>query len=319
MGQIYNSYYWDEFNSNNPNEQKLKQIYNYISRLSSMSQISIDRAKKTFAINPRREWDKLSKDPIIQRREVLRPSNILTRKTDEETQSLIAHVKALQAELTQAEEAAEILDPVAKQLALRNARKKYNMEKDKLLQVKVKKQVKPLFFKDNSVDNGCIFEHFKTPMDYVYDVVERFPNAKRRPKTIDFWELLIPAPKNKAQSEIKKDVVMAANSLRQHQQMYQKMKKAAYESQNTDDCEKMKENIQSVFEETVSYIRSKKMSQATMYNLICRAYGKQTGAHKRDANLIDCDTKKLLLNLLAAAHPDLFYSCFKHETNLVQA
>ena len=343
LGQIYNSYYWHEY-FGECNEEKLNQIYNCISRLSSLSQIAIDRAKKTFAIDPRKEWDKLSKNKIIQRRRVFREEAELRRKTEEETDELIKKVKEIQGKLSQAEKKAEtIKEKEAKtrdeaQKAkyrkerfelLKHARDEYKTAKFELLKVKKKKQVKPLFMEENSKDRSCIFEHFNTPMDFVFDVVNgfynydndkekpvlhRIPNAKKREKKLEFWDLLITKPNQKAQSELKRDVVESANSLRKHQLMYWAKKKDAYENNNTEDYEKYKEYANEAFKETVDYIRRKKMSQATMYNLICRSYGKPTGALKKDETLVDKDTKKVLLNLLAAAQPKLFYSCFERKS-----
>ena len=91
------------------------------------------------------------------------------------------------------------------------------------------------------------------------------------------------------------------------------IQKASFNNQKTEiieqGYERWKAYKENAFPDAVEKVRKHKIEKATMYLLICRAYGKDAGHLKRKEELNDC--KKTLLDLLAAAYPEIFYECFK--------
>lgn len=60
LSQLFNSYYWDS-ELENKSKQELQIIYDQVSKLSSLSQVEIDRAKKFITLDTGREMRKIVK------------------------------------------------------------------------------------------------------------------------------------------------------------------------------------------------------------------------------------------------------------------
>ena len=59
LSQLFNSYYWD-YRSKGASPEQLQLIYDQVSKLSSMSQLEIDKAKKFFKLNVESELKKIA-------------------------------------------------------------------------------------------------------------------------------------------------------------------------------------------------------------------------------------------------------------------
>ena len=72
LSQQYNSYYFHELNSGNAKAEKLKEMYDIISKLSSLSQVEIDKPKKYYekeVLNMLNELTMLRKSELVPKKD----------------------------------------------------------------------------------------------------------------------------------------------------------------------------------------------------------------------------------------------------------
>lgn len=273
-GQLLNCYYWDK-QSKNASEDTLSSIYNSISMLSSLSQIEIDSAKKSFPLNVPNELRAIKNNSVIEKSTKKEKRKVMPIKRKNR---IDIYIQMLKKDVITTEE----FD------FLKTIEESYTPEV--IVQSKLMRKVSPR--KDSIVVT------MDAPMDKIIESVNHIPRARKTTNRLELKSLMVDKPKGDAESRKIKEILEIADGVRgtQHDQNKKVL------DENTDYEE-------STFERKVAEIKKIEISQVTMYTLICRAYGPEEGHLKADKSLTDY--RKVLLDLLAAAHPDVFCSCFK--------
>lgn len=162
MSQILNSFYWD-LKSKGADDKTLNAIYDEVSKLSSLSQLEIDKSKKYFETS------------FLDMRQVLADIKDSNDLKDKDGNSILYETnKKLKYNYSDNEkEKYNVLFKNRDKFTDKEFEDKFDslMYKDKIL------MIRPIFFKalGNKKDNSNKFkyQHFHCPMDYVQDVIKQ--------------------------------------------------------------------------------------------------------------------------------------------------
>ena len=172
-----------------------------------------------------------------------------------------------------------------------------------------KKQTKPKFFECNSKDKGCNFIIFNTPMDFLFEIVDKAKTKANPTKRIDMSELINKnktankPPDRKMANRIEKiaekihfDLKMAKSDIIKDEEDYNYEKYSEYRFRREEIlCEGIN---------AVAGIKLRNIE--TMKLLLSRCY---SDTKKKKKNEIQ-EYKTTLTNLLYKAHTKLFVECF---------
>lgn len=282
LGQLLNSYYWDE-KSKGATQEKLDDIYNSISMLSSLSQIEIDRAKKTFPLDVKTELQRIRKNSPIKKENLSRQKELISETVKELIDRYLRDYKNGKIS--------------ADELRL----KKEQQIMTKPHKVSVKSNLMKQVSKSKSI-NGK-YEKMNAPMDNVIDLIENMPRANRT-KKLYLVDLLVERPSGEINRRQIKDVYLQAEYVRSFQK---------HGNKTPEKAEVMQDYETNVFDTAVETVQRLKIEPVTMYALIHKIYGKEKGHLKIDPKIAKC--RKTLIDILVAAYPDMLYSLFLKKQN----
>lgn len=265
LSQILNSYYW-ETKKNGGDKELLDILYEKISLLSSLSGTEIDKAKKMIDLGENID-DIL--DSISSTK--YKGKNIL------ETEEVEVKIK------------------------------KTNLEKGKIKgETELKdKMVRPDFFRHCAEGKEYSFRKFETPMDYVEEILDNLPQAKRT-KTMLISDVLF------EDSSEKKD----AN---RHQ--ISKMKKLVKNLDTEIDKVRLSEEdgkniiIKNLKDEVIEKISKMKVTTATVIALLKRIYSEE-GKKQEDKEIKEYGM--LLIGCLYKAQTHVVVYSFKVLSNKIE-
>ena len=205
LSQVLNSYYWD-YMYHGADKTLLDEIYDDISKLSTLSQIELDRAKKGYTLNTAKCLKSISKKTYIQKGEKLKSFRVINSSVQAEIETACKMwlISTFQCEDdTEAERMAKKLK-VQEEFLLycQNAdvnilKEKYNADTFCIFNSKV--QIRPLFFNGLGASNNTspyIYQAMYCPMDILVELInsDKKVRSTKNTKTIPMVDFLIDAP-----------------------------------------------------------------------------------------------------------------------------
>lgn len=344
LSQLFNSYYWD-YKAKGATDEQLQTIYDCVSKLSSMSQMEIDKAKKFFTLNVnselkktinvvfyQAELDKLKKERNIMsstknrvknkmetdikaQAEYMKVCNMLEnnkfqiKKFIEDNRIIKLDTVELQKVLLSNDECAKVQeydDDFSKGIIDKET---YDVLIYELLAYQKMKQLKPCFFKHNSRDQNCHFQKFHTPMDFLTDIVSsKIPKAKPDKTPLNLVSLLKDSDTSSADRKQANSIQTVAQAISDELKFcYMASKELSGNSGKAFDYKAYKKNKENVLSDGIKTIRKIKISKAeTILLLLNRCYSDK--ARIKNDSLSEC--RLILLGLLYKAHTKMFLECF---------
>lgn len=317
IGQIFQSYYWHIYFTSVPrNAQEqgeknrvLKLLYDKISMLSSMSGVEIDRAKREYKMDTKKELEELRniglnnavfKDYIHYGKQTnVRKTTI----TDNEMDELGLTSLYEQYEMLIKKEAASDIDFKKKSTlfneisSILNEKHKKNPEKTRT------KIIKPKYFQymfPESKDSSLFSEKgFNCPMDNLIRLIgEECPRKRTRDGKVNFMDLLYEFEGRSNDKQRKKIKEIAAEY-----DDFCKCKSSFCYKKDEDKGITKKD----FFYESVGEVSKIDLKQVTIVSIFNECYGSnQAKSHSNISHL-----KKHMLDLIYAAHSESVKKCFK--------
>lgn len=296
MSQILNSFYWD-LKSKGAEEKILNTIYNEVSKLSSLSQLEIDKAKKYF------------EDSFLNMRQVL--FNILNNEDLKDSKgNNILYKKCENFKYNYSEtdkKEYELLFEEKSKISEDEFNDKFNalMKKDKIL------MIRPLFFKvlevlknNKKKSNKFEYQHFNCPMDYVQDVIkEEIKNANiiKQEDRIKLSDIFI----QKNDSAVNRHQIPKIIKLTNDANKKLKSIKADKNRDKDDDYDKQ----QVIKRDLINDLSKLKINKYTIVDIVSKIYNDKNYNYKDDNGSIVTvklsDIRSLLFNSLWKSHKEV--------------
>ena len=304
--QIVNSY-MNEAIYYNKDKELINKYYNISSKLSSLSQIEIDKAKKSFDnIKIIKELNKINKE--------------------EYNNELIFEFKYYQDDLEIDLDEFKAIRKQNREIKndIRDIKKDIEKAKDKDEEIKRLKEeietklsnvsnlkkclVVPNFFNNIIEENNKKykeFKEFKTPLDYLQDILKKKIKKTRRTKKVDIKDLLIQ----------QKELNIKPNT-KQIKEIYAIIEKANRQLKGIElNKEFSKDNKEAlkiwVKREIIKQLQDKKINKATVLRILRIAFNV---AKDKQCNFNNFTM--LTLNILYRVVPEMAIGCFKYNPNL---
>ncbi len=297
LSQVLNSYYWD-YLYQGTDKTLLDEIYDDISKLSTLSQIELDRAKKGYTLDTAKCLKSIRKKPYIKKGEKLKSFRAINSNIQAEIETacklwLLSTSQCT--DVTEAEETAKQIKTQEKFLqycqseSVNILKEKYNADSFCVFSNKV--QIRPLFFSGlgaNNSNNPYIYQKMHCPMDMLVELIntDKKVRSTKNTKTIPMMDFLIDTPVesvNKRQLAKLREIVEQVS------------KTSNTNSQNN------------LFEEYSESLQKLKINQATVYHLLKLTYGAKTNSKFTYGGT----TKRYTIKMLYSIAPDTVISCFK--------
>lgn len=343
LSQLFNSYYWD-YKAKGATDEQLQTIYNCVSKLSSMSQMEIDKAKKFFTLNVKSELKKIINtvfnqselDVLKKERSVMSSTkNRIKNKMETDIEAQAEYVEVcniLENNKLQIEKFIEDnriikLDTVELQKVLLSDgesakvqeydddfskgiidKETYAVLINDLLVYQKTKQLKPCFFQHNSKDKNCHFEKFHTPMDFLTDIVNsKILKAKPDKTPMNLVSLLKDSNTKFADRKQANNIQSVAHTISNELKFCYLASKELSGNGKAFDYKAYKENKENVLSDGIKTMSKVKISKLeTVLLLLNRCYSNK--ARIKDDSLSEC--RATLIALLYKAHTEMFLECF---------
>ena len=338
--RLLNSYYWDL--KSKGNTEHLKEIYDKVSILSSMSQLAIDRAKKYFddkVLNIDLQLSRMYHLPYIQH----------DKKSNYRTTILKRNEEEIEKQTNKENEAEKIIDNPESTESQKNQAKQNQKEANERIKNLITKEdnarIVPLFVAELDDDNTKIIpKHFNCPMDYLQDALKTHKKNCKETNvikeknhdmtTMGFDEILVKYDSSKSDNigyrQVKNVIQLGANCksainaiwhLRESQ--YQKQEKITLLKTNLiDDLAGIKINkytmcniVWKLYTDSKKEIKDVSVNRNKEFLELSAEQEKQFKNYENSAKgkkpLKIADIRSLLYNALWKAHTTEMKKCFK--------
>lgn len=294
--QVLNSYYWDfYFEYNGEDKQNiLDEIYSEISKLSSFSQVEIDKSKKFINIDMDIELNKLLEKNFLfeNKTKLFRRKKLKSDEYDKIVNKEITKYKLISYE--------KLMLNIDNGYIM-NEEEEILSEECKNYYCDIKVSIRPTFFKYIGVDR-FVFKCFNCPMDNLILELNSIPAKKNRTKIIDIEDILDNS-----------SMVMNLADRKQIEQkifplaiMYKQDINRLYSEGNANKKELSR--LKDTFNDNIKKL---KIKSETIYAIIIRAYSNKD-KYKNKEDRKDINQFKLrLLKALILNHKENVVSCFK--------
>jgi hypothetical protein len=299
LSQVFNSYYWEE-----KDEEKRKQIYEYVCSLSSLSQIELDRAKKDFDLDIARYLGRIKNatykgtNERINRYDYRLPKTFTIGKKEKynkyctDRHNLVETKKELENQLIRTR-SRSTRQPLKQKI--QNIKDQINILDNKVLfELGSKVPERPNFFQLCGKSENFAFRHFDTPMDFLFRIIGD-KRLRRKSKTSDDIADVIREPNLDKQSKRNTDELLElCHGLLNQIRKLNCIKEGS----------KLWEDIKEEYDDAIRKIREKSFDANTIRIIIFRALSNKKQVYKKYRNYKRM--RRNLLTVLYHAHPDVF-------------